>query len=360
MKKGYIVSWFNCGQNYGQTLQAYALQKTIYNMGYDVAHICFGLNFDPRLSIRKSVYEILKMNHFERIVQSKFDRFIKKNMRTTSYFMTYYDIKQFLQYSKPDFLLCGSDQIWNPYNVDPIYYLYGLGDEKTKKIAYAVSLCDEKRKEKYYETPDIAKWIQGINKIFTRENSGKTILEDMFNIHSEVVLDPTILLYPEQWIEYLRLKKMREKYILCYAFNLNETQKEIIEDAAQKNDCAIKYGNILMKDIKGIKKEPWSPVDFLENIYNAEMVFTDSFHGMVFSILFHKEFLVFDNGNDEEGDPYYNIDRMVTILQELELSNRIYSNTMTCLGKPIDYSFVNSILDKRRKECTDLLRESIG
>lgn len=44
MKKGYIFSWFNCGRNYGQTLQDYALQKVVLEMGYDVAHVCFGSN----------------------------------------------------------------------------------------------------------------------------------------------------------------------------------------------------------------------------------------------------------------------------------------------------------------------------
>lgn len=234
----------------------------------------------------------------------------------------------------------------------------GIGDESTNRIAYAVSTCDERRKDKFLEYPEIEEWIKNINYVFVRENSGKKILLEQYGVDSKVVLDPTLLMSGSNWARLLGLKKKTDNYVLCYAFNLTENQKSMINESANRLGCSVKYGNILNGKEK--EQESWSPCEFLEAIMNAKEVFTDSFHGTVFSILFHKEFIVFDNGNDIESDPYYNIDRMNTLLSLLELNDRLVTEDKSKNLDEINYVRIDAILEVHRKECLSLLRGSIA
>lgn len=357
MIKGYIISWFNSGRNYGQTLQAYALQKKLKNMGYDVSHVCFGTNVYPGFSAKKVIVQRIRLTKEQRNTQRKFDKFITEHMKVTNYLDSHEAICRFMDKKNPDFLICGSDQVWNPFNADPIYYLYKIGSERTKKIAYAVSTCDEKRMGKFLEYPVISKWIKGLDTIFVRENSGKRIFEQLYGVSTQVVLDPTLLLSGKEWIDNLGLSHKKERYILCYAFEITETQQKIIQDKAKKTNCKVHYGNILIKKDAKQTFASWSPEDFLEQILNAQEVYTDSFHGMVFSILFHKNFVVFDNGESLKSDPYYNIDRMKTLLEVVDLSDRIWNGNN--VSSEIDYRKVDVILKEKREICISLLRKCI-
>ena len=88
MKKGYIFSWYNSGRNYGQTLQAYALQKVVADMGYKVEHVCFGSNRDISQSFIRKLKDFKKLTSEQRQIQKNFDSFIFNNMKTTKYLKT--------------------------------------------------------------------------------------------------------------------------------------------------------------------------------------------------------------------------------------------------------------------------------
>ena len=361
MKKGYIFSWFNSGRNYGQTLQAYALQSVLTEMGCDVEHVCFGSNRCPSMSVSRKLKDFMKLTKSQRIVQSKFDKFILENMKITIRLNSDKQVQNFITWNKPDFLVCGSDQVWNPYNIHPFYFLANVGNKSVRRVAYAVSTCDEKRKGKFLEHPEIKEWINQIDYLYVRENSGKRIISELFGLSSEVVLDPTLLMSGEVWIDKLKLRTRSDNYILCYAFDLTVEQKDIISKRAKELNCKVKYGMVINENDTNGEKEQWSPIDFLEAILNAKEVFTDSFHGTAFSVLFHKNFVVFDNGKDEKSDPYYNIDRMNTLLDLIDLNDRLVTKVDTNMvyRKAIDFSIVDSILGERRKECLLMLRRSI-
>ena len=169
MKKGYIFSWFNSGRNYGQTLQAYALQRVITEMGYDVEHVCFGSNRYPSTSVFRKLKDLMKLTKSQRIVQAKFDKFICENMKITNQLNSDKQVQNYISQNRPDFLVCGSDQVWNPYNIHPFYFLANVGDKSVRRVAYAVSTCDEKRKEKFLDYPEIKEWISQINYLYVRE-----------------------------------------------------------------------------------------------------------------------------------------------------------------------------------------------
>lgn len=361
MKKGYIITWFNSGRNYGQTLQAYALQKKLRQLNFDAVILNYGTGFCSRSRILHYLKRRRAITGERWQIQKKFDAFVKKEMAISKPLCRYQDAQCFLEKEKPDFLVCGSDQIWNPYSTDPVFFLHGLGAEETRKVAYAVSICDKARADKFDEHPEVNQWLQELDKIYVRENTGAEILRDRFGRESTVVLDPTLLFSGEEWVQMLGLRRSgSESYILCYAFNLTESQKRFLQTRAARKNAKVVYGNVLMDGKEHSKDTQWSPVDFLNAIYNAEEIVTDSFHGMVFSILFHKEFWVFDNGQDADSDPYYNIDRMNTLLEKIDLQDRLSGEKPTGFNSAIDYVRVDSALKKAREDSIRLLCRSLS
>ncbi len=98
-------------------------------------------------------------------------------------------------------------------------------------------------------------------------------------------------------------------------------------------------------------KETYSVPEWLASFANADFVITDSFHGMVFSIIFEKEFVVI--GNSKRG-----IDRFISLLSLLKLENRLIFDLKDLEKKdlkPIDYSRVNIVLDNEKKKSKDFL-----
>ena len=358
MAKGLIVTWFNSGRNYGQTLQAYALQEKVSDLGHNVQLINFGSNISRPCGWGKVIKKYLKLKNIDKaLIQKKFDGFVFDNLYVTPYFGSNEEIYKYIDDNCIDFVIVGSDQVWNPYNIESIYYLSGLTSDYTRKIAYAVSLCDLKRKNKFYDYPEVKEWVSKFDSIYTRENTGRDIIKEFFDRESDVVLDPTLLYSGEEWINKLKLRKKKvKKYFLFYLFNITSEMKKYIEQIEKEGIYEIHYGNVLMNQSK--KTKNWSPIDFLEEIYNAEEIITDSFHGTAFSILFHKNFWVIDNGKDENSDPYYNFDRMQTLLQHINLQDRILDSNKE-YKKSIDYSCVDSMLATIRKESIEKLNQSI-
>lgn len=356
MKKGYIVTWFNSGRNYGQTLQAFALQKKLKLLNYDVAVINYNGGHVSHNRIMNYLKRRRQCSCRTWDIQRKFDNFVQNNITLTPPLLSHSEISGYLKKEEPDFLICGSDQIWNPHDLSRVYFLHEMGTDKTTKIAYAVSLCDKRYMGKFLEQAQVKEWIKDFDTIYVRENTGKDILQELYGQTSEVVLDPTLLFSGQEWVSMLKLKKQKQRnYILCYAFNLSDAQLAYIQNRAKERDADVVYGDILLNRNVGKRNKSWSPVDFLEKIYNAQEVITDSFHGTVFSVLFHKPFWVFDNGTDADSDPYYNIDRMNTFLEKLNLQWRVTDLSEAPMEAGIDYDVVDDILAKEREKCTERL-----
>ena len=360
MKKAIIVTWFNSGRNYGQTLQAYALQTKLKELNVDAQLLYFGAEVYNSIPLLNDIYHIFKLDKSKWLTQFKFNRFVNKYLNVSKPLRRTKYILNYLEKYNPELLICGSDQIWNPHNISPIFYLSGIGCENSKRISYGASICNPIYKNKFGEQPCVKEWLNKFSAISVRENSGKEIIKDLFGFESEVVLDPTLLFTGEEWLKLLNLNNNnnnKTKYLLCYLFNISEKQKKFIEQRAKALKLKVEYGNVLINN--NLKTEAWSPIDFLNKIRNAEEIITDSFHGTVFSILFHKNFFVFDNGKEKGSDPYYNIDRMTTLLNKIDLSNRILDDSLLCKETIIDYNKIDSILDQERKKSIAFLHKNI-
>ena len=118
-----IITWYNFGMNYGQTLQAYALQKVLRLQGYYAETLTYGFGIYSRISFVNNQKRKKRIGKQKEACQKTFDRFIRKNMVVSRPLCSKQDVELYLKKKRFDAVICGSDQIWNPYNIDSVYYL---------------------------------------------------------------------------------------------------------------------------------------------------------------------------------------------------------------------------------------------
>ena len=295
MKIGIIT--FHFVNNYGGVLQAYALYKTMSNYG-EVEIVDYRNNFICMtdlirvLPITSNIQEIrsgISTISDRRNRLKKFKEFVDQNMILSS--CRYYsDVDLMRKPQDYDLVICGSDQIWNPYLTLGIKKAYFCQWAKnTRIIAYAPSFGTSKLLPIHRNT--IKKYLKNIDKISVREKEGKYLIDGM-GYKSEVMVDPCLLLSKEKWMELLpEQNKNVPKYILVY---MMQNDKKIYESIGRiKQKTGYKVIEISRYGFKSSNVDELAidvgPIEFLDYINNAEIVITNSYHGFIFSMLFEKK-----------------------------------------------------------------------
>lgn len=376
MKIG-ITTIFPGNINYGGMLQAYALPyviKQIWGGKIQVEQINFeytGNPLYPTLLSRCKQYSLrqiwiklkeVRLSRKSYLISGQltkrialFEEFRKKNIPQS----VLYKVDEHKEIGKDyDVLITGSDQVWNPNVIRDVFLLDF--PTKAKKIAYAASIARNSLSdaEKKYMLPR----IKDFQHVAVRELSAKRIL-DAEKIDSEVVLDPTMLLNQNEWSLVASKRLVREKYVLLYSFSNCELKKEIESFYSDKGVKVvfIPYVKMCYNSYDGICRfqKMWDvgPSEFLSLIKFAEHVYTDSFHGSVFSILFNKQFTVFERVH-KAGKVSMN-SRIIDLLNTFGISDRLASDTLLPEENIIDYGKVQSILVQLRKKSIDWLTHSI-
>lgn len=335
--------------NYGATLQAYATYKAIKRLGHTPEFIDLRLPYNPSLKSRIVFF----------IKRFRFNSFRKRFFKNLTS-ITYWSLAE-LKANPPesDCYLVGSDQTWNPQickSLLPAFFLT-FGKESIKRVSYASSIGLNAWEESAYITNDeIKKALYRFSKILLREDSAIKITKDIFGVDASQVIDPVLLFprYPELTGD---LKLSNE--IIAYKLINDEGFYEMAQDVAKKINSPIRsIGSV--RTPKGYKASyPETPERWIKRIAEASLVFTDSFHGTVFSLLYHKPFVIYI------GDPN-RITRIVSLLSQLGLSYRILTrdNSITdfieTALKPIEWKNVDRILADLRKDSFDKLREALS
>lgn len=240
--------------------------------------------------------------------------------------------------NKYDYFFCGSDQIWNPSygTTSSLAFLSFAKKGTTVAIApsFGVSTIPEERKD------DFSKWISHIDYLSVREIAGQKIIKELTGRQAEVLLDPTMAIPVEEWKKMAKKPtcKLPEKYILCYFLGCmdKKTQKKNEEYSKKMGLPVVSLFNIEEPDFYVL-----DPNEVLYTIQKAEIVLTDSFHGSVFSILFHKDFTVFERN---EGGASM-ISRLSTLLDKFGFEER----------KNMLVEHYRSVEDSKWKEVDEIL-----
>ena len=277
MKTGIIT--FHKANNLGAVLQAYALQKKVSSItnteteiiDYDNGSFKESSGSKSVKGILKSVYYIIKNHGFEKFRKnylSLSDRYTRQNISECNKIY--------------DTIICGSDQIWNLGCSDFDYnYFLEFADTSIKKIAYAASLgtyryTDDERKK-------VFELIKDFRLVSIREESSLDEF-DCCNKDIEITPDPVFLLTQQEWHNIIPKRQTSKKYVLVYLIQDDVNVMRSAQKYAQENDCVIISNK---KSLKFMLNN--SPEKFLSWIKYADAVFTNSFHGTAFSLIFGKK-----------------------------------------------------------------------
>lgn len=350
------ITYYNCGT----FLQAYALQHIVESLGYeniilnDAVQVKGIRPFYKRIlsTMKEKFVEVLKHNHSTRIKRC-YNVFKKKYLRID---WNTADLDKVNH--KYDIFLCGSDQIWSPILADfKPYYFLNFTDKK--KIAYAPSLGSYSANEEWIKNAEPL--LRRFSFISVREEQGANIISQILGKEIPTVLDPTLLLMPNDWnaIVPAKIIKSKRPYLFCYLLTYNKEYLRYAQTYANEHGYLFVCMGISSSYNNQADKVIWGgPLEFLSAIKYAEVVITDSFHATIFSLLFKRDFFTLKRFKDSAWNNQNS--RLENLLKKLSIEERfIVANEWNKIGQ-IDYDSVFNKLNKERKKSLDYLRSALA
>lgn len=205
--------------------------------------------------------------------------------------------------------------------------------------------------------------LNNFSYISIREKSGKQILAELLDRSDiEVCLDPTLLITGDQWKNSFKLNPppiSHTQYALCYFLGEQEWYREEAIKYCQQFNIKLIWIPATEKDFNRNDTSIIGPTTFLQLIYNARYVFTDSFHGLIFSLLFKRDVHVFSRFNENDAKSQNSRIRDLCTLLNIEYRYYNHPNMLFSTSKPIDYNTVHETIASERKKSLDFLRKAL-
>ena len=356
-----LVTFSTSIGNYGQVLQAYAIQEYLKKRGHNVLLLrqkegnikrIFNILilYIKRLlcilttssKIRKSYesqYKYIrnkqKAAEEEKKHPRKFEDFRK------NHFTIIDNSKASLRNNQITALCAGSDQIWAGHN--PFHFL-DFGGNNLKRFSLASSTGNRKISVK--SKIKIKKWLSRFEFISVREDSGLRLCQELGYNNTVKILDPTFLLQAEDYDKITYKQNNKENYIFVYLLNSDiPIQYSKILNFAKQNDMSVKY--VAGQGRIDNENKIYATVpEWLTLLRNSKYVITNSFHGMVFSIIYQKPFLVLPR----IGDTGYMNERIVDITKKMGLEERIFNEDIDVIKDKMSFSKAHDeIIDNKQR-----------
>lgn len=371
------------GTNYGQLLQAYATQQIVRKFGYQTEIIKYhsGRNKGLKLSYGAIV---VGLKQLASIIRQKIphrgggvlDDIHQKNLclrKNTADHFRQTRLSDVVQCNGIDELrkkseeyyavMVGSDQVWLPDVAVSNFFTLRFAAQGVRRISYATSLGVSSYP--HYAKKAASDFWKQIDYLSVREQQGKEIIQGIVDVPVEVVADPTYLFTCEEWLELIPHERIAaEKYILCYFLGDSDPIKQYARRfAADKGLCLV---SILSDECNSDDSQYADEVlvgrsveDFVNLIRNAEYILTDSFHGLAFSVINQKQFLVFYRKRlDAKQSRNSRIDNIV---RAWGLEERLIREPEKLIipTENIDYSAVSTKVEELRKKSIAFLGRAL-
>lgn len=354
--------------NYGNRLQNFALQSLIEMQGFDCKTLIdtteYSKKYSPlgvlakkirtarALGFKESLKMITKGDNTAQLTQlaafKKFnDEYIAFHDVTISESNIPSDLIEQFKY-----FAVGSDQIWNPkLNNFSLINLLGFAPA-SKRIAtapsFGVSSLTPESQDFYRQ------YLQDYRALSVREAAGQAIIKSVTGRDATLLVDPTLAISREVWThiqqEPVETKYASGDYIVLFCLG---DLPQYISDML-KNDPDLNGKPVINLLSDEIQREGIGPGEFLYIIDHAKFVVTDSFHGTVFSIIFNKQFYVFDRAgihNDMNS-------RIQTLLSTFSLENRFINEETGTPSAKIEYPAVNKVINKQKLHFEEYLKDA--
>ncbi len=349
------IATFHCVPNYGAVLQTYGLQQYLKTVFKEVRV----LDYRPDALLKE--YKNINCYSIGSIAFSLWSLFpfIAKK-RSFAKFEKRFNLSDVVGKTAEDFqgltsdyLFCGSDQIWNPsvtHGFDPVFFGALKTNSSPKIISYAASLGKSVfSKQELFQMKTL---LEHVNVISVRETDAQDLLSKELNIEATVVADPTILAGSEVFKPLVKDVRYK-KYLFVYTLTNNPKTLQVAKEVAKKNGLQIiqvngnrkpfhKPNHIIINDA--------GPEEFLSLLFHSDFVVTDSFHGTVFSNLFHVPYITIPHKT--RGG------RMVTLLTELGMLDRLIDKADVS-EMSIDWTVVDNNLKRMQNKSIEFINRSI-
>lgn len=369
--------------NYGSMLQTMATLKQLEMMGYEYEIINYSRKLTVDLLLRSIGRIPEELN--ERIIKKKKQKQMsaypnikvaiqQRNSCFRDFIETHFEDKlsepcdTFKQLQviarRYDAVLVGSDQLWTPRGYSTGFYNLMFVPDEIPKLAYATSFGVNSIPE---NKKGIAKrFLDRMNYISVRELRASEIVNELTGRCVPTVVDPTLLFNGDEWKKMVGEKPiLNYKYIFCYFLGNNPEQRREVEklrkETGYKVVCIPHLDEFIEEDVEFGDEQLFNvgPAEFVNLIRYAEYICTDSFHGSVFSILNHKQFITFNRF--KTSDTNSRNSRIDSLLKQTNLQDRRFNgNLIDSIQRPIAYEYVEDSLTEMRKKSLDYLEKALG
>lgn len=352
---------FHSAHNYGAVLQCYALQEYLRSLGHDAYVI------DYRPDYLVEYYKLYKKEHWKNKTLGKYSlkSIIGECLRVPFRLPRYRAFQKFIDnrlrlypytksddYSDFDAVIFGSDQIWNPKLTGEAFDLVFFGKGiSCKKVVYAAS---NKNKTLTSEEQDFyKKALLQLDYIGVRESTLQQLLQPLTHKPISLNLDPTLLAGNIIFDNLSVSDGFGFKYVLIYEITYHKEVYKIAKKYSKERWCKVVGLNsrILSRHFCEMDQTA-SPEKWIRYIKFAEHIITTSFHGVAFSILLKKKFHYVRQNNPSDY-------RIESLLNQLNLMDRIIEMDGLVSDAPIDYEAVHKSLDELRSASVQYLHESL-
>lgn len=359
------------GSNYGGIMQAWALQQVLKRMGHEPVTI------DRQPVAQSAAYKLARLGYRtalktlgKRKGPINLERYLPRILQHTQEFVDQHitmsvpldstkKLKEHFDHINYDAVIVGSDQTWRPSYSPNIYnfFLDFLEDKKIQRIAYASSFGIDQWEFNEEQTQKCAELAKKFDFISVREESGIDLCRKHLGVDATHALDPTLLLDKKDYVDLIGQARLSKKPEGIYTYFLDKSPEKIaFAQRAEKElnelayscqaKCSLNYhasnniSDYIMPDIK----------DWIAGFANAKLVLTDSFHGMVFSIIFGKPFFAIIN-DDRGAARFFSTANSFGLKQRILDSKQITeSNIYFNKDNPTPITAQNTSLTNQSKE----------
>lgn len=368
MKVGILTMSYR--RNYGGVLQSYALFKTIEGMGHDVEIIDFeydsldNKHFITR--IKEAPYAILKKMGFRRHREP-----LKQTRELPDeHIAAFKEFKnKFIKYSKTvknsdiltivnnyNVIVVGSDQVWNNVEGKHLYYFFDFGKSfKGRKVSYAP--CAVHESVPFYNRRKLCKLLSKVDSLSVRDQTTANMVKQISSLDAKIVLDPTCLY---SFSDFSSTHPIIEgDYIFAYILGseIKGGHKNIIQKINEKYGemkvVAAIIPNVALEVEKFADKVMYNatPADWVNLIAHSKFVYTDSFHGCMFAMKYHKPFFAYYKDANRSS-------RLRDIKAQYGLHNIFMSGDEYAIND-VDYKKVDNMMEQQREESLKFLNSAL-
>lgn len=355
MKKIGLIT-FHSSHNYGSNLLVWSFQRYLSKFKSVQSEV-----IDFRTHKRDELYSLFKKNNnLKNIIKNfliicnfkklkikylRHEMFIEKYLKKTSkIYKTNKELKA-EKFNYDVFISCG-DQIWNTFSIDFDWSYFLNFSNDVKKASYSVSMGPLNKKIENKKIQKIQKYVLSYDYISVRESGTCDKIKKIINEGTKINIniDPVFLVKKAEWEKQFELiPTKKNKYIFYYSLNPSKENNKLLNKISKILNMPVVISKMTNQfDIfNNFEKQFDSgPIEFLNLIYNAELVISSSFHGNVFAMVFQKPFYALNGKKDN---------RINHLLKKFLLEDRYLdiNNYTKCKNyRKINYKIYNKEIDK--------------